>query len=472
MSQVINTNISSLNSQRNLMSSQNQLTTSLQRLSSGLRINSAKDDAAGLAISERMTTQIRGLNQAARNANDAISLAQTTEGALNEISNNLQRIRELSIQSANATNNASDRAALNAEVQQLVSEIDRIALQTNFNGNRLLDGSFTAQQFQVGANANETITVDSISSKRSASLGQFTGVQLTNLPIANPGEAFVPQSMNVGGTVYDLGSTKTDAKSIAAAINSTGIPGMTATANETVRAAVASVLTDGAVAGNATVSINGLQITLTNSNNAETNRSNALTAINAQSAATGVRAIETGSGIELRAADGRNIHVNAFAPGTATGATLADWGLDGAELTGGTLNVSYVAPQGVTGTVDFTGAFSPPPFAIAATGNALSTINIGTVQGANTAIQAADAALQRVNDSRALLGAVQNRFTATISNLQTTSENLSASRSRIMDTDFAAETANLARAQIMQQAGVAMVAQANAVPQNVLSLLR
>ena len=471
MSQVINTNISSLNSQRNLMSSQNQLTTSLQRLSSGLRINSAKDDAAGLAISERMTTQIRGLNQAARNANDAISLAQTTEGALNEISNNLQRIRELSIQSANATNNASDRAALNAEVQQLVSEIDRIALQTNFNGNRLLDGSFTAQQFQVGANANETITVDSISSKRSASLGQFNGVQLTDFSFA-PNETFAPQSVTVGGTVYDLGSTKTDAKSIAAAINSTGIPGMTATANETVRAAVASVLTDGAVAGNATVSINGLQITLTNSNNAETNRSNALTAINAQSAATGVRAIETGSGIELRAADGRNIHVNAFAPGTATGATLADWGLDGAELTGGTLNVSYVAPQGVTGTVDFTGAFSPPPFAIAATGNALSTINIGTVQGANTAIQAADAALQRVNDSRALLGAVQNRFTATISNLQTTSENLSASRSRIMDTDFAAETANLARAQIMQQAGVAMVAQANAVPQNVLSLLR
>ena len=183
MAQVINTNVASLNAQRNLNTSANSLATSLQRLSSGLRINSAKDDAAGLAISERFSTQIRGLNQAARNANDGISLAQTAEGALAEIGNNLQRIRELSVQSANATNSASDRAALQAEVAQLVSEIDRVAVQTDFNGTKLLNGSFTSQSFQIGANAGQTITVDNIASARASSLGQFNGFQLTNQAI-------------------------------------------------------------------------------------------------------------------------------------------------------------------------------------------------------------------------------------------------------------------------------------------------
>src|SRR5688572_26811910 len=171
MPQVINMNIASMNAQRNLNQSQSALQTSLQRLSSGLRINSAKDDAAGLAITERFTSQIRGLNQASRNANDAISLSQTAEGALGEISNNVQRIRELAVQSANATNSASDRAALQNEVSQLVSEIDRVASQTAFNGVNLLDGSFTSQAFQVGANAGQTISISSISSARTSALG-------------------------------------------------------------------------------------------------------------------------------------------------------------------------------------------------------------------------------------------------------------------------------------------------------------
>ena len=168
---IINTNVMSLNSQRNLAASNASLGTTIQRLSSGLRINSAKDDAAGLAISERFTTQIRGLNQAARNANDGISLAQTAEGALAEIGNNLQRIRELAVQSSNATNSSTDRAALQAEVKQLQSEIQRVATQTEFNGTKLLDGNFAGQAFQVGANAGQLITVDSIASAQTSALG-------------------------------------------------------------------------------------------------------------------------------------------------------------------------------------------------------------------------------------------------------------------------------------------------------------
>ncbi|MCC6916199.1 flagellin domain-containing protein [Nitrosomonas sp.] len=275
MPQVINTNIASLNAQRNLNVSQNSLGTALQRLSSGLRINSAKDDAAGLAISERMTSQIRGMNQAARNANDGISLAQTAEGALVEIGNNLQRIRELAVQSANATNSVEDREALQKEVTQLIGEIQRVGEQTSFNGTTLLDGTFASQIFQVGANEGETI--------------DFT----------------------------DIGDT-------------------------------------------------------------------------------------TASGL----------------------------GVDGVDISG----------------TDGTAAAS-----------VITTI---------------DTALKTVNSTRADLGAIQNRFSSAIANLQTSSENLSASRSRIQDADFAAETAALTRSQILQQAGVAMLSQANALPNNVLSLLR
>jgi len=273
VSNVINTNVMSLNAQRNMLKSSGGLATSMQRLSTGLRINSAKDDAAGLAIASRMTGQIRGMNQAARNANDGISLVQTGEGALDEVTNNLQRIRELAVQSANGTNSTSDRAALQTEVSQLIEEIDRVATDTEFNDIKLLDGTFSAVDFQVGADAGQYISISSLVSAQTAALG-------------------------------------------------------------------------------------------------------------------------------------------------------------------------------------------------------VSGLTISTAGGASAAIGSIDTALQTINTARAAMGAVQSRFESAVANLETNTENLSAARSRIQDTDFAAETANLTRTQILQQAGVAMLSQANAAPQNVLTLLR
>lgn len=467
MPQVINTNIASLNSQRNLNVSQNSLNTALQRLSSGLRINSAKDDAAGLAISERMTAQIRGLNQAARNANDGISLAQTAEGALVEVTNNLQRIRELAVQSANATNSASDRAALQAEVDQLAAEINRVATQTDFNGTKLLNGSFSAQQFQVGANAGEVIMIDKIADAQASSLGKFEGINLTNQAIGTASDTKAAATVKIGSdTAISLGTIANDAKAIANAINTAGIQGMSASANETEVASVAA--TAGTPADTLAYTINGTTINLTATGNATTNVANAMEAINAKSAVTGVRAVDDGTGLKLVAADGRNINVL-----TGAGAAAAtDFGLGGTAITGAKINIAYSAPEGKAGSVVFANAMGNGSYLIEDAGTAVNAIDISTVEGANQALVSIDAALKTVNSSRADLGAIQNRFGSTIANLQTTSENLSASRSRIQDTDFAAETAALTRAQILQQAGVAMLAQANALPNNVLSLLR
>ena len=471
MPQIINTNIPSLNSQRNLNSSQNDVATSLQRLSSGLRINSAKDDAAGLAISERFTAQIRGLNQAARNASDGISLAQTAEGDLAQITNNLQRIRELSVQSANATNSSSDRAALQSEVDELVAEIDRVAQQSNFNGVNLLDGSFSAQTFQVGANAGQTITVDTVANARASALGQFQGFTASNQAVvANNTPAALTVDID-GAGAQNIGTVAADAKSIAAALNTAGL-GFVATADANV---VTGTLAGAAAtaAGTATLTLNGTAISIAVELAASQTQSvaNALQAINDQSSVTGVTATDTGAGLELTAADGRNISA-VYAAGTATASTLGDIGLATVgALTASTVDVSYVAQDGVTTSVNFAGAFVSNN-TVTATGTALTAIDIGTAAGATTALTAIDAALTTINGSRAELGAVQNRFESVVVSLQTSAENLSASRSRIQDADFAAETANLARAQILQQAGIAVLAQANAQPQNVLALLQ
>jgi flagellin len=470
MAAFINTNIASLNAQRNLNSSQNALQTSLQRLSSGLRINSAKDDAAGLAISERMTSQIRGMNQAARNANDGISMAQTAEGDLVQIGNNLQRMRELAVQSANASNSASDRTALNEEMKQLKDEIDRVAGNSEFNGVKLLDGSFTAKTFQIGANntANDRITVDSISSARTSSLGQFQGFSVTNVAITGNDTA-AAQTVAIGGSTIQLGTIATDAKAMANAINNAGISGMTATANATtVGAATQSINTT--TAGTVTIGVNGTNITVNATTNATTNRANAMQAINAQSTVTGVVATDTGSGVSLTAADGRNI-TTTFALGTAVATTMADFGMAAAGTKAGSLDVTYKAPSGTTGSVVFSNAQLGTQ-TIGSTGTAVSALDISTAGGAQSALGAIDAALASVNSSRASLGAVQNRFTSVVASLQTTAENLSASRSRIQDADFASETANLTRGQILQQAGTAMLAQANSLPNGVLALLR
>jgi len=466
----INTNIASLTAQNNLSKSQSMNDQALERLSSGLRINSAKDDAAGLAISTRFQSQISGLNVAQRNANDGISLAQTAEGALTEVTNNLQRIRDLAVQSANATNSASDREALQAEVSQLVSEIDRVATQTEFNGLKIVDGSFTAQAFQVGANAGQTITVDAIASAKASDLGQFRGFTQTNFAIGTASDTAVAKDVTVGGQVYDLGTVADDAKAIANALNSAGISGLVVSANETTVAGQTSAVT-GAASDTDSIDINGTTINLTNTGDAASNRQAALDAINAQSSVTGVRAVDNGSGVDLIAADGRNI-TTAFTAGNA--ATAADYGLAADATTGGTLDITYKAPTGVTGAFQFTTGFDAA-FAdqtITATGTALNAIDIGTVSGANAAIVSIDAALDAINASRADLGAVQNRFESTIANIATTSENLSASNSRILDADFASETANLAKSQVLQQAGISVLAQANARPQQVLSLLQ
>ncbi len=486
MAQVITTNMASLNAQRNLTTNQSSLATALQRLSSGLRINSAKDDAAGLAIADRMTTQIRGLNQAARNANDGISLAQTAEGALNEVGNNLQRLRELAVQSANATNSASDRVSLQAEASQLIAEIDRVATQTSFNSVNLLNGTFSNQAFQVGANANQTISISSIASARTSALGQTYGATVTTSTLtASTGITGAGQfSVQVnGGAAVDVYSASGgasiggSARQLAAAINSSNITGITATANATtVTGTYAS--TPISADGTAVLTINStvINLALTTAGIGATNVATTINAIQANSAATGVSAtLQAGNTIRLSAVDGRNIETT-FSAGGATGAALQDVGLGGVAATSwgsyaltyvgtGSVVVAGTAATGVKGVASGTTAS-------AQTGTAVSALDISTVIGANTAIASLDAALATINTSRGSLGAYQNRFSSAIANLMTTSENVTAARSRIQDADFAAETAQLTRGQILQQAGVAMLAQANSLPNTVLALLR
>jgi flagellin len=500
MAQVINTNVASLNAQRNLNTSQSSLATSLQRLSSGLRINSAKDDAAGLAISERMSAQIRGLNQASRNANDGVSLAQTAEGALVETGNALQRIRELALQSANATNSASDRAALQSEVNQLKQEIDRIANTTEFNGLKLLNGSFSAQQFQVGANANQTIAVTVAGASTSqlannyvnASNGTInfgtssTTTAAATLPANN---TIAAQTLSVSGT---LGSTTVavaagdSTYTIANAVNAKeGSTGVTARAYNTARVynlSSAGTVTMTLGSGSSTATISAAVTT--------TDFSALVTEINKVSGTTGISATVNGGSMDLVQADGKNINVANFNHSTASETII----VSGTNATGGLGAAQSLIAGGndstiVSGYVEFdsNNSFSVSSSIAAAAGSILnvaanttvgstqalvSAVDISTVTGANSAIVVLDAALKTVSSIRGDLGAVQNRFAATISNLQSTSENISAARSRIRDADFAAETANMTRDQILQQAGVAMLAQANALPNNVLTLLR
>jgi flagellin len=477
MPQTINTNLSSLTAQRNSSKTQNELSTAINRLSSGLRINSAKDDAAGLAITERFTAQIRGLNQAARNANDGISLAQVAEGALGSISANLQRIRELAVQSANATNSASDRVALQQEVSQLIAEVDRVGVQTQFNGLNLLDGSFASSQaFQVGANANQTITIAGIASARASALGQSYGVTAAGTTLTAATGITAAGQFTINGTdIYAGAAIPGSAKDIAAAINSRNITGVVATAAPTT-AAGTTTATGGATAGTATLTINGIAIALNVTAVTATDRANTLAAINNNSAATGVTAVDNGAGLTLTATDGRNI-TSSVALGTATNIAKQDLGLGtvGATVFSNySLTYSGTSPLVIAGTVNAAGTtglanVSTPA---AATGAALAVVDISTIGGANTALATVDAALTSIAGERAKLGAIQNRFSSTIENLQTSAENQSAARSRIQDADFAAETAALSRAQVLQQAGTAMIAQANQLPQQVLQLLK
>jgi len=681
MPQVINTNVSSLNSQRSLNTSQASLTTSLQRLSSGLRINSAKDDAAGLAISARMTSQINGLNQASRNANDGISLAQTAEGGLQSITESLQRMRELSVQASNATNTATDRAALQQEVDTLVQQINTVAGQTAFNGVKLLDGTFNSQSFQVGANTGESITINSIASAKANSLGVGTtstyttseSATVTNGAISTGGitvngygvgpsvtdgvsssvsftsssaaaaNVDIDPAVAAGGSTITAATATTNSNTVAgdlfingvdigvitgvtgastasdqadvvvAAITAAGITNVTAANVGGVVQLTSSDGSDIAVTANAaattatglsstggSIKINGVQLGAVAAGTTATLQGDALvTAINAQTAKTGVVASNSTGILTLASKDGRDIQIElagsaklgsgltagttkvgsdsaiakAAAFNTVTGQTGVSAVATKTSVTSGVISASAavdgtttnymkingvqlaaiaaggnVAAQGnnvvaainavsnqtgVTATFDtstnqlslaaadgrtitvetkgsaaatntgFTAntltntyggiklsssssagitlggadlantALSAGYEAATATfGAGIASVDLTTASGAQNAIATIDSALANINSNRANLGAVQNRFSSVVSNLATTSENLSASRSRILDADFASETASLTRSQILQQAGTAMLAQANSLPQNVLSLLR
>jgi flagellin len=468
MALTVNTNIASLTAQRNLTGSQNGLATSLERLSSGLRINSAKDDAAGLAISERFTAQIKGLNQGARNANDGISLAQTAEGALKEVTNNLQRIRELAVQSANATNSTSDRTALQQEVTALIAEIDRVAEKSAFNGIKLLDGSFTSKAFQVGADNGDTISISAITSARASALGGYSNASVTSNAISgatNGSGNLTINGVDIKASVSDGVSTTNataSAKAIATAINESGT-GVTATASTSVDGADDSGA-DGDETGD--VAINGVTVSLDVSAGVAAN----VAAINAVSGATGVVAsVGATDGIDLVASDGRNIVVGALTNTAGTTPLISDFGL-AAATTAGTVTLSSSSDIVVGDTaLGFTAATTT---ASAVAGASIATTTVDSAANANNAILAVDAALATVNSTRATLGAIQSRFESVVASVQTTAENLSASRSRIQDADFASETANLTKQQILQQSGIAMLAQANAIPQNVLALLQ
>jgi len=592
---ILNTNISAIAAQNSLRTNNLNSTSAMERLSSGIRINSAKDDAAGLAISTRMTANIRGLGAAIRNANDGISLTQTAEGSLASIGDNLQRIRELAVQSANTGNSVSDRAALNTEARQLVSEIDRIANNSQFNSINLLDGSFQNQSLQVGAgnDANDRISISIGSAKVSAlgigSSSSYSKTLAQGAVVATG--ALVAGSLSINGA--QIGASVTDgvsyayaeasAISKAAAINAaSGLTGVTAK--------VSATTLDGnsaprALTGTTTgdVLINGVDIGPIGATNGETDRGTQVAAaINAKSSQTGVTATSntTTGVVSLKAADGRNITISTTTAGAAeTGLTtsanatttispnaitataalatgdlningvdigpvattanvaaqavavaaainlktyltgvsaasdgtskvnltsangkaittfVANAGGAGTGFTGSSGTRTVTAAAGLTTTADThktaqitlstngsTGIVIGGATGAAATGQAVGFsasvlsssggVDLSTAAGSQAALSVLDAAINTITDSRASMGAYQNRLTASIANLETTSMNLQASRSRILDTDYAKETTKLAKSQIIQQAATAMLAQANQSAQSVLALLK
>ncbi len=492
MASVINTNVASLNSQRNLSTSQASLNTSIQRLSSGLRINSAKDDAAGLAISDRMNSQIKGMTQATRNANDGVSMAQTAEGALSSSGDIMQRIRELAVQSSNSSNSTSDRKALQTEVTQLTSELNRIANTTEFNGQKLLDGTSGTSNFQVGANAGQLISMSGSNFSTSVygnnalsqnglapsedgkidggklTIAGFQGSKTVEFGADISAKAAVAKINEVSGDTGVTASAKTDA-------NLTGLAGKSYTFE----------LNSDNTAADKAVSVS---FTVGSTGTAD-DYASAISAFNAQTAKTGVTAAydSANGGIKLTNSNGTDIKLaNKSSDPSDSTATLSTYQKDGKALnTTGAATLDDATTDGVAkgnisldseqsfSTADVTGSVSGWALGGKSSSlNSVANLDIGTFDGAQAAIKTADAALAAINSKRAEYGALQSRFDSAISNLSSSTENLSASRSRIVDTDFAAETAKMTRGQILQQAGTSMLAQANSLPNGVLSLLR
>lgn len=525
MSSVLNTNMPSLNTQRHLSKAQNNLNNSLQRLSSGLRINSAKDDAAGLAISQRMTSQINGLNVAQRNANDAISYSQTAEGALAEMGDILQRIRELSVQSANATNSAGDRKSLNDEVNQLVSELNRFAVTTEFNGQKILNGDNSVLNFHVGANANQTISATT-SDFRTNKYGSYQiggeqictatgggqyevisnavvgndiikGKQVSKSAVLGEGVLTLNGSNGIGAITLKEEDSAAD---IARKINTQQLTGLKASARTETSFFVMdagsynfSIWSSDASSTPENTEVAHINFTVADRMGKD-NLQVMIDAFNEHSAKTGIVAKLGISpyGIVLVNDEGKNINLlkenKSDAPAdiaigndsTGYGTPITDTGT-GTLTAAGQVLIDSEKSYSITtekGLQIQEGVLSGA--SMGATDKAITygselkrvdSIDITTVKGANQAIHIVDMALDAVNSQRAKFGALQNRFESTISNLQTSSENVSAARSRIQDTDFAAETANLSRNQVLQQAATSMLVQANQLPSNILTLL-
>ena len=580
MALYLNTNIAALYAQQNLSNSQTTLASAIQQLSSGLSINSAKDNAAGFAIVTRMSSQIAGMNQAIRNANDGISLAQTAGGAMQSITQDLQTMRDLAVQSSNATYSSTDRASMQAEVSQLQAEINRVAQSTQFNGVNLIDGSFTAMSFQVGPNnaASNTIQIASIGNMQTSQLGSAgtsyqATVTSTGLSTGITAGQLTLNGIQVGASAAGLapGQSAASASSIAAAINAvTAQSGVTATANATTETGIAPTGTTGVTSGK--ILVNGVALGAVAAGGTVAGEgANVAAAINAVSSQTGVTASAnaTTGVVTLTAADGRDISVSAAAGYTSL---LADTGLNpinagsvsstgavtaatsqssvvngvtvtAAAVTGGTaaqqaaafvtafnnVAATNTSLTGITASSDSSGNITLTSSGLGmtfgaqtntnlpATGtynaihgtvtltsnnstgivigggnasagaglstgtttatttssvNSVADLNISTQQGAQNAITVLDGALNTVLQAQGAMGAYQNRFTAVVSNLQTTVLNLSSAQAQIQDTNYATETTALTQAQILQQAGTAMLAQANALPNSVLTLLK
>lgn len=489
MSMVINTNVAAFSSQRSLGRSENSLGLSLQRLSSGMRINSARDDVAGMETLERFEAQIRGMDQAFRNVNDGISLVQTAEGAMSQMTALMQRVRELAVQSSNATNSASDRQAIQFEVSQLVSELDRFAQTTEFNGFKLLDGSFGSASFQVGADANQKITA-SAGNYRTSQYGMYETVS-AGLPM-NDGsyEFYQPNTLTINGAQASgsVAVTMTDsAKSVAEKINSLTQTGVRASALTQVNIS----FTAGSSYNFSLKGINStaVAVTFTAAANNASGLSAAIEAFNNVSSKTGVTAAlnQAGTAITLTAADGSTIvlkETNVAAPSYTVSTTdgsdirfhnVASRAYTTQTLTIGgrlTLNSASAFTTSENNVGYEMGVMLDAGGNTASSLHAVQNLDVSTYAGAQKAIRIADGAIQRISTQRATFGAVQNRFEATITNLQNSVENVSAARSRIRDADFAAETAALTRAQILQQMGTAMLIQANQLSGSaILSLL-
>jgi flagellin len=472
----VNTNVTSMKAQSNLNSANSGLQTSMERLSSGLRINSAKDDAAGLQISNRLSSQINGIGVAMRNANDGISIAQTAEGAMQESTNILQRMRDLSLQSANGSNSADDRASMQKEITSLQTELTRIADTTSFGGQKLLDGSFGTKSFQVGSNANETISV-SLSNVSSSSLG--LSERQTNGSVFGKAAVAAATATNTYAE-----ASATSAKTIISGPNSTKEVDLTAkTATESATAindlgtgvkaeAVSSVQISGFndVADTGTLTIGEKTYDLSSYKGVV---DDLVADLNKDGFTASTTTVAGQLNIEAKGVDGIILGAGAADTGLTMGTLDSAGTLNGAAAAQDATNsVVTTSRLEFSSTEDFTVSSAElTDIAEDSTRNTVNKLSITTADGAQDAISVIDAAIASIDGQRADLGAVQNRMNFTISNLSNIQSNVSDARSRIQDVDFATETAQLTKQQILSQTSSAMLAQANQIPQTALSLL-